>query len=61
MNQSELKAKTGNRRQAREKPCEQNMIGLGVISDWLKNGASCFNQSHGVVAKPKKTLITRCL
>ena len=36
MNQSEFKANTCNRRQARENPCDQGTIGFGFTSHWLR-------------------------
>ena len=38
MNQSEFKANTCNRRQARENTCERGTIGLGFTSHWLRKG-----------------------
>ena len=35
MNQSELKANTFSRRQARKNACEQVTIGFGFTTDWL--------------------------
>ena len=35
MNQSEFKAHTCNRRQARENACERGTIGFGFTSYWL--------------------------
>ena len=48
MNQSELEANACNRRQARENTCDQVMISFGLVSHWLKSGASFFNQSQSV-------------
>ena len=36
MNQSELETNACNRRQAQENVCDQEMIGFGLVSHWLK-------------------------
>ena len=54
MNQSELEAKTRDRRQARENACDQIAIGLVLhLIGWEAN-ASFFNQSERSKAKPKQ-------
>ena len=51
MNQSELEANSCNWGKARENAREQGTIGFGFTSDWLKSGASVFNQSqHSSIA-----------
>ena len=50
MNQSEFEANTCNRCQVRENTCYRVMIGLGLVSHWLKkSGASFVNQSLSAV------------
>ena len=49
MNESEFKGNACNRRQARENACDQVMIGFGLVSHWLKSGASFVNQSQSAV------------
>ena len=49
MNQSEFEANASNRRQARENTYDQVMIGFGLVSHWLKSGASFVNQSQSTV------------
>ena len=42
INQSELKANTCRRRQARENACDQVTIGFGLTSDWLRRWHESF-------------------
>ena len=67
MNQSELEAKTCNRRRAQENVYKQVMIAFGFTSDWsrkrreskTKTNANCFQQSienRSILnLKPRKT------
>ena len=48
MNQTELKANTCSRRQARENACEQVAIGCGFTSDWLIKWREIFSKSQRV-------------
>ena len=55
MNQSELKANTCNRRQARESACEQVAIGLSFTSDWSRKERKIFlPMTKRSKAKPKQ-------
>ena len=55
MNQSELQANTCNRRQAREKACEQVEIGLSFTPDWSRKWREMFSPITGrSKAKPKQ-------
>ena len=49
MNQSELEAKTCNRRKERENACERGTIGFGRAFDWLRKWREFLNQSRSVV------------
>ena len=59
MNQSEFKANTCNRCQAREKTCQRETIGFGFTSYWLRKWRE-FNKPITVRsnAKPSKNAIT---
>ena len=46
MNQSEFKANTCSRRQARETRTKQITIGLGFASDWLRKKRERFLVNH---------------
>ena len=48
MSQSELKANTCNRRQARENACKQVVIGLSFTSDWSTKRRQIFLTYHRV-------------
>ena len=55
MNQSEFKANTRNRRQAREKACERGTIGFGFTSYWLRKWREFYQPiTEHSNAKPKQ-------
>jgi len=59
MNQSELKAITSNRHQARENACEQVAIGYSFTSDWWRKWRENFEPiTDRSKAKPKQMQIT---
>ena len=54
MNQLEFEANTCNRRQARENACEQDTIGFGFSSNWLRKWHEFANQSRYLVKQNLK-------
>ena len=58
MNQSEFKANTCNRRQAREKACDQDTIGLGLVSHWLRKWRFASKSQNAVKQNRSKREIT---
>ena len=54
MNQSELRANTCDRRQARENECERVGIGLSFTSGWSREWREFFDQSERSKANPKQ-------
>ena len=57
MNQSELEANTGSRRQARENACKQVTIGLILLLIGRESGARFFNQSQTVAMQNQSNCV----